>query len=211
MLNEEVVKELNEIGYFQLNESEAFSSLSFGQKWKYLTKHRARQFWSVMGVLLITLSVIGYFQTHSQGGIDAASKSETDKAMPEVDLDLLKFKAGNNLRESCSPYEKEYCTVITKDDIALLCKSVKGITQIGAGTALISDPKAHQLLDNNQPFEFHTVWNEVKKKCVVKITQSGILDGSSIVRRNTGEAGAFIITKEGREVLVTYVDNSYYE
>jgi len=71
MLTDEIIKELNEIGYFELNDSEIFSSLSFSEKFKYLTQNRTKQFFSAMGGLIVVLSTFAFFQSYGfVGGLE---------------------------------------------------------------------------------------------------------------------------------------------
>ena len=151
---------------------------------------------------------IGLLKVDSEANQDSIHAAH--EAIPEIDPDLLKFKTGNMLKNSCSEYEKNYCTIISNDDEKLLCKAAVGVTDMGIGTATLFDNKASELLKNNQPFSVKFIWNEEKKKCIVKITQSGILDGSSITRYTTGETSDFVMS-EKRKVLVVNVSNSYSE
>lgn len=125
-------------------------------------------------------------------------------------LDIKKIKTGEVLRTSCSQYEMKYCTVISKEDIQALCKAAVGLTAMGVGTATLLDPKASELLKNNQAMSAKIGWNEEKKKCIVKITQSGILQGNSIVRYTHGETTNFIVG-ENQRILVEHVSNTYSE
>ncbi len=63
MLTDEILKELNEVGYFALNDNETFASLSFGDKFKYLISHRTKQFFSAMSGLVVVLSVFFFFKS----------------------------------------------------------------------------------------------------------------------------------------------------
>ena len=224
MDNKQKYKELSKIGWFSLNDSNLFKSLSFIEQWTYLWKCRKLQLFSMVLFIVAAFSVFHFTKDPIKNFIsgNAGSHVEVISASSEV-APKPQFAAGKYQLNSEAPSDR--CQIeegVTCVDLKMwerLCQNssmsrdaaiqVRGLIFLTA-----RDPAAvGRLLENGGDKGTNISWDGSQQRllhrCVLTLSVSGLYNGSQVLENIDYWASEFIVTDE-MQVLVSKVRNSSY-